>query len=216
MKERPILFSGAMVCALLAGTKTQTRRALNARSLDLLDAAAKCGECHELGDTNPIRPNDMACYVQFCPYGQLGDRLWVREAWTHDARSLEECRAAHEDLMGGMSYGPYYRATEAAPDTLKWRPSIHMPRWASRILLEITDVRIERLQDISESDAEAEGCDRLTWNGQPGAADLIDWPLKTTDRPWANGYALLWESINGDGAWAANPWVWAVSFKRVV
>lgn len=98
----------------------------------------------------------------------------------------------------------------------KPRPSIHMPRWASRITLEITGVRVERLQDISEADAKAEGADCLvTDNCTDASRALLDMPLMEDGNPYRNGYALLWESINGDGSWAANPWVWVIEFKRV-
>jgi hypothetical protein len=190
MKERPILFSGPMVRALLDGSKTQTRRiAKEFAGRTDLDAILRRFP-HQNG----------------CPYGKPGDRLWVREAWSHDARTLEECRAAYEDALAGGTfaggtYGPYYRATETAPETLRWRPSIHMPRWASRILLEIVSVRVERLQDISEADAIAEGCKNS---------------LHLPGGRFANeNFAHLWWSINGDGAWEVNPWVWVVEFRRV-
>lgn len=126
--------------------------------------------------------------------------------------------------MGGGAYGPYYRATEVAPDTLRWRPSIHMPRWASRITLEIAGVRVERLQDISEADAIAEGIERGV--GFPG---WYRYPLPGDSEGLAESgrlgkvptafpklaYRALWESINGPGSWDANPWVWVVEFKTV-
>lgn len=191
MKERPILFSAPMVRALLYGSKTQTRRVVKPQHLKFFDQSA----------------TDMlgAWSKRPMPYGKPGDRLWVRETWAHDAESLEQCRASLEDAMGGGRYGPYYRATESAPDTLYWKPSIHMPRWASRITLEITGVRVERLQNISKADAIAEG---LTSNSglyaSPGQMWQID-PRKA--------YSNLWESINGPGSWDANPWVWVIEFK---
>lgn len=220
MRERPILFSGPMVRALLAGTKTQTRRPLSPRSLAFLTTAAKAGECYELGANDPIHPNDMACYVQFCPYGQVGDRLWVRESWKY-ADWTEDgepwigyaaggkdalCRAPHEwwdrleNIWVELSDPDNYDIDGKAADR-HWRPSIHMPRWASRILLEITEVRVERLQDISEHDARAEGVTADQYRG--------------LERAFARAYSELWEQINGAGSWAANPWVWAVSFKPV-
>lgn len=141
MKERPILFSGAMVRALLDGTKTQTRRALKVR-------------CQEIGERDDgsrwpwsEHPDTAADHWHACPYGQLGDRLWVRETFGHPWRH------AQPDY--------FYRATDADvashPDFGRWTPSIHMPRAASRILLEIVSVRVERLQDISADDCRAEG-----------------------------------------------------------
>ena len=106
--------------------------------------------------------------------------------------------------MGG-SYGPYYRATEFAPDTLRWYPSIYMPRWASRITLEIISVRVERLQDISEPDAMAEGVCAGDWEYDNGEGT----------ESARESYQRLWESINGPGSWDANPWVWVIEFKAV-
>ena len=218
MKDRPILMSAPMVRATLAGTKSQTRRAVTHPVLQGLP---------KIGDIGGGWWGDEAFQAR-CPYGQPGDRLWVREAWSHDAESLEHCRASAEDAMGGGAYGPYYRATEVAPDTLSWKPSIHMPRWASRITLLITSVRVERLQDISEADAMAEGIERLPdpvidggWSGPnrftlkgmgAGAcAGLVSWNAPTATEL----YQRLWTEINGPDSWAANPWVWAVEFKRV-
>jgi hypothetical protein len=214
MADRPILFQGAMVRAILDGSKTQTRR---------IAKGMPGPGGYRVGDTL-IGPGGRPIKV---PYGQPGDRLWVRETWGVGSRP---------DPWGGYD-GIEYRADQAwleegddlpchkvqTPDDVclgdyrsGWKPSIHMPRWACRLVLEIVDVRVERLQDISEADAKAEGADCLIWSGIPGgAADLIDWPLKEVGNPYRNGYALLWAAINGDGSWAANPWVWVVEFRRV-
>ena len=215
MKERPILFSAPMVRAILDGSKTQTRRVVKgdvtAERMESFFTTFGAngymffGPEHEA--TFPSREafHDWAKKVYpehqwtLCPYGKPGDRLWVRETWAHDASSVEQCRVAHEDAMGS-SCGPYFRATECAPETLRWIPSIHMPRWASRITLEITAVRVERLQDISRGDCMAEGCPF------PNIAN------ETDPKKW---YADLWRSINGDDAWDKNPWVWVVEFKQV-
>jgi hypothetical protein len=213
MADRPILFSAPMVCALLAGTKTQTRRvvkpqpppefvAYNAGHASTLHVPSGSESfCWSLGRSDSSQRFWPGMHESvFCPYGQPGDRLWVRETWSHDATDLEACRAAHEDVMAGLSYGPYYRATEEAPETLRWRSSIHMPRWASRITLEITKVRVERVREMNRGDAMAEGCPFANM------ADGLD------PRDWYSG---LWDEINGAGSWAANPWVWVVSFRRV-
>ncbi len=136
-----------------------------------------------------------------CPYGFPGDRLWVRETWAHDADSLEDLRAMVEDIVGGSDCGPYYRADGVHENSgLRWRPSIHMPRWCSRITLEITDVRVQQLQDITEDDARAEGV-----TPEPGK-----------NHGHVGAFCDLWESINGKrSTWASNPWVWAISFRRV-
>jgi hypothetical protein len=140
-----------------------------------------------------------------CPYGQPGDRLWVREAWrtldVHDHIPPREMNAA---------YRLWFEAeTPHQPGFGKLRPSMFMPRWASRITLEITDVRVERLQDISEADCQAEGIEHYALNGRrpidgPGSLHLP-----------AAYYRYLWESINGAGSWEANPWLWVVEFARM-
>lgn len=197
MTERPILFSAAMVRALLAGTKTQTRRivkpqphgvALVASGNHLFDYR------DDLGDYSRVVPMDKA--VTLCPHGLPGDLLWVREAFNAD-RAEMVYRAD-----GGMP-ADWFDAGS------KWRPSIHMPRRASRITLEITMVRVQRLQDISEEDARAEGA--------PGYEEGIDAPPPDDEHEWAYlaSFIRLWKSINGAESWNANPWVWAISFKRL-
>jgi len=161
MTERPILFSAPMVRAILDGSKTQTRR--------VWKMPRGCDECRR-------------------PYGQPGDRLWVRETW----RSYPD----------GIVYRADYRDTDFADAVhAPWRASIHMPRSASRIELEVTGLRVERLQDISEADANAEGVKHSLH--LPGG------------RFARENFAHLWWTIHGDESWEANPWVWVVSFVRV-
>lgn len=191
-----------MVRALLDGSKTQTRRALNARSLALLEAAAKVGECYALGSMETIHENDMACYVQFCPYGEVGDRLWVRE--THNRHGGMLTYRADGDWIAD-----YHRDHPDQP-RIQWKPSLFMRREASRILLEITEVRVERLQDISEADALAEGIVPQR-DGGFGLAGTTHY--HSADPRMS--YWALWEAINGSGSVEANPWVWAVSFRRL-
>ncbi len=197
MKERGILFSAPMVRALLAGTKTQTRRAANT-GLYAIDARFH-------GEETAAR--ELAALSKKCPYGQPGDRLWVRETWCCDDYRVQEGPYLEVD---GARDALFYRADNEhpfeSPEGKFWKPSIHMPRWASRILLEIVSVRVERLHECSEADANAEG-----WQRRPEvSAD----PKVHADaaRDW---YMDLWEQINGAGSWAANPWVWVVEFKRV-
>lgn len=192
MEERPILFSGEMVRAILNGQKTQTRRIVNQKYIPLVEAVLKA---------NGKWVFDTFDYELNTPYGIPSDRLWVRETWATDAPSVDECRRSHGDAMGGL-YHPYYKATanQFDIDSLRWRPSIHMPRWASRITLEITDVRVERLLDITMVDAIAEGWDALS---QVSDAGPYGW------------YSELWESINGPGSWCKNPWVWVINFKKI-
>lgn len=191
VKERPILFSAPMVCALRAGRKTQTRRVvkgLPAESFEEVGRDVLTGEFHFV--------KGALGYTRACPYGDPRDRLWVRE--THAVVDREVIyRADIPDLKEEESVvrGARRRGTKVDP----WTPSIHMPRWASRINLEITEVRVERLQEISEADALAEG-----------ARQYED---KDPDYGYAGWYRSLWEEINGPESWAANPWVWVVSFK---
>ncbi len=215
MKKRPILFSAPMVRAILAGTKTQTRRVVK-------------------HSPAPWNPEHTALDMTRCPYGQPGDRIWVREswrigAWNEHAGTVAldyladgHCRAEWLALAGDDDgeifsrlwqqstddaikvYGQQDRYTWTPGESpCRWRPSIHMPRWASRILLEITGVRVERLQDISEADAKAEGVTL-----PPSTCNMYD-------GIWRDGYRDLWESINGHGSWDANPWVWVIEFKRI-
>lgn len=196
MKERPILFSSEMVRAILDGRKTQTRRVVNPQSL--LDNKTRVTACYE------------------CPYGAPGDRLWVRETWRaveldngndgilykadNHFKSIENSQAAADlwcDAYADRKYGN------------KWRPSIFMPRWASRIALAVTDVRVERLQEISEEDAIAEGLQKevISVGYQNDSVTLRARPK----------FVYLWDKINSDRGYSfeSNPWVWVISFKVV-
>ncbi|MBT9268532.1 hypothetical protein KKQ10_27010 [Pseudomonas sp. MG-9] len=198
-KERPILFSAPMVRAILDGRKTVTRRPVKGLGLQWLD------------DFKPEYVADAA--NSLCPYGKPGDQLWVRETWYCD----------HNDVMRGPYLKPddldvsearddgtlVYAADGLTPyeaDQPVWKPSIHMPRWACRILLEITDVRVERLQDISRADIRAEGLQcPPELAGDNVSPNYRDW--------YPAAWKELWNSTGGD--WDANPWVWVVEFKRV-
>ena len=219
-KERPILFSGPMVRAILAGTKAQTRRVVN-----IPGAERGATHLHPVpGHTQRVRAFDRDAREpdgwEFsfdggfdrdrrgpvrCPYGAPGVRLWVRETFSPAAG----CAVHHAAARAFC-----YRSDEDGCRPASWRPAIHMPRAAARITLEITSVRVERLQDISEEDARAEGVSTSeipgTVNGEP--AKLY------TFGPDAHrkAFAWLWDAINGKRApWSANPWVWVVSFRRV-
>jgi hypothetical protein len=202
MKERPILFNAPMVRALLAGTKTQTRRVVKPQPREGNDITSGRGELawqtgvgHFIVSTLPKAPK---LFVERCPYGRPGDRLWVRETFTAFDVGFVTYRADfNSDPAEDRAHG------------IVWTPSIHMPRWASRILLEIVSVRVERLQDISEADAMAEGITVPNC----GCGWGLDGDLLSGTASGA--YMLLWESINGHGSWDANPWVWVVEFKRV-
>lgn len=214
MKERGILFSGPMVMAILAGRKTQTRRAIKPQP-----PAATVGLNHIDGTTWACIGNNGP--NRKCPYGVPGDRLWVRETWAVDA-PLDQVRREHEDMMpGGIGHGPYFRTDPAHENSgLTWRPSIHLPRWASRITLEITDVRAERLQDISEQDAKAEGIRSDILRADDHAPDRICY-VAEPDHNHAyvtarDAYAKTWNHINAKTCpWRCNPWVWALTYKRI-
>jgi len=202
MKERPILFSGPMVRALLAGTKTQTRRLCKPAEAADLSYVVEVPDPAEHGQVyNGSTFGDEEGSVQFsCPYGGRGDRLWVRETF---AKIIGQSGGWIE-----TDYAATYTQGDRLGDTLgvkkRWTPSIHMPRAASRIDLDITGVRVERLQDISEADAEAEGIDFLR--------HIPDVDETLTAKQL---YECLWEPINGPGSWGANPWVWVVGFPRI-
>ncbi|WJN61309.1 hypothetical protein [Pseudomonas sp. SO81] len=226
MKERPILFSGAMVRAILEGRKTVTRRAVKGHQIPkenptetdpTLRWTAVGQKHHRWGFVVP-GATEEACAsalgtMGVCPYGKPGDRLWVRETWA---------RVGNVD-PGYLTYRSTYPkclppGLENVPADIhdigeRWRPSIHMPRAACRIVLEITAVRVERLRDISGDQALAEG---IYSNPAMNGMYTADGDLHTSkhDGP-VEAFAKLWESINGAGSWAANPWVWVVEFKRV-
>lgn len=207
MKERPILFSAPMVRAILAGMKTQTRRVI------------KPPRGYEM-PCDPLDDGDIAELLAVCPYGQPGDRLWVRETWGVVSGAWDEAgdripwipdrpAMAVRELPFGRGYysghaiyaadGPFEWAGDddgGGEPRSAWKPSIHMPRSASRITLKVTDVRVERLHEIIEADAVAEGA--------------------STPGPFAVYHFMdLWSSINGAKSWNANPWVWVVSFRRL-
>lgn len=242
MKERPILFSAPMVRAERSGTKTQTRRPVKPQfAADALPvempATDPSGGWVVPGHSGvwwcdaAANPDD----VRRCPYGQPGDRLVVREtffAWGrwvtrysakkgrdewHFVDMTVECGKDYLYAADGVRDTQVFIKRRGGVEPMYWRrPAIFIPRRASRITLEITEVRVERLQDISEADAQAEGCEPHAWMPTgPDADSLIDWPLKEAANPYRNGYALLWDQINGAGAWDANPWVWCVSFRRL-
>ncbi len=217
--EKPILFKDDMIRAILEGRKTQTRRIMKPQPVIDSDGWFRW-DGHKpnskLGAyaSNHIDLQAISIFVGVsCPYGQPGDRLWVRETFQGPLLSYEQAQEFfnHREKFESPRYCQYRADGGPAPvfvnaddeERYGWRPSIHMPRWASRITLEITDVRVERLQDISEEDAEAEG------------ADPVLVPPDGGDYPHRQGFLDLWESIYGQDSWDANPWVWCISFKRI-
>jgi hypothetical protein len=213
-KERPILFKAEMVRAILDGRKTQTRRIVKGARHEGI------GHCHWSGTgwAHLWPHGGCSCQSVACPYGAPGDRLWVREAWTRFP----------PDAPDGMGEAIYYRAEpgnlrDSATNTMeqngvKWRPPIRMPRWASRITLEIVDVRVERLHSITEADAVAEGVGLSHRAISPYESEWSFWDYLGNAPCYGmarDSFASLWESINGPGSWDANPWVWAVQFRRL-
>lgn len=200
MKERGIIFGAPMVRAILAGSKTQTRRLLKLRDGEDLDGIS--------GAPNPpfrafvSTGTQPTAYRQIkCPYGAIGDKLWVRETWA-TVGGVEGSPIVNVYRADGADYSDY---ESEDGDPFRWRPSIFMLREYSRITLEIADVRVERLQSITEEGAQAEGV-------LPAASTFTHGPpLSCRDV-----FARLWDSINGKRApWSGNSYVWAVSFRRV-
>ncbi|WAH51932.1 hypothetical protein LMA04_17820 [Pseudescherichia vulneris] len=222
MKERGMIFNAPMVRAILDGRKTQTRRLYNWKRQPAMEMAERddgtlwpwAEDCENGGDI----------WFQ-CPFGQPGDRIWVRETWAMLGNE-DRCPIDWNDNIvkdGGHDAARIYRASctqgdyglwqipddadwKPHTDSMQydgtWRPSIHMPRWASRITLEIADVRVERLNSISEADARSEGI-------TPAAGGV--------EKGWEHRFNFreLWMSIYGEESWQANPWVWVIEFRRV-
>lgn len=217
MRERPILFRGPMVRAILAGNKTQTRRVVklpHTNPLGQWEPTTVGGAGVRFSDGTPAPEQPAIWHTRtgdalLCPYGQPGDRLWVRET----VRPIYPQDPAYN---GGQPIEYDYAATYRHGDRLgdmfgvrrKWTPSIHMPRRACRLVLEVAAVRVERLNAISEADAMAEGIVRQPDDGF-GLADSTHY--HATD-PRVS-FLGLWEAINGDGSVAANPWVWVIEFR---
>lgn len=215
MKERGIIFSAPMIKALLAGTKTQTRRLNKLREFG---PSTTRGYDWTFRDKRELWNDVMhEQLLARCPYGKVGDRLWCKEghALRSDVDPMTDLGKARHYLI--------YRSDHDGELSSEWhhyggwRSPLFMPRWASRITLEITEVRVQRVQEISEDDARAEGVppffERYECVGQDQS--ICDGEL-ARDFPYRACFACVWDEINGDRAlWSSRPWVWAISFKRV-
>ncbi len=218
MKERGMIFNGEMVRALLSGRKTQTRRIMKPQP----------EPCPRGGHWWPSNVFKTMLHVEdemqngkggwgglvgdACPFGAVGDRIWVRETWAEAGASAPDLKLYRANYP---EHVPSIYENVPPAEEIRWTPSIHMPRTASRILLEITDVRVERLNAISEEDAEAEGIDMEALYDSQDCYDCIA-DHNMTGRPTVTGaFKYLWESIYGEEGWKSNPWVWVIEFKRV-
>ena len=214
MKERPILFSAPMVRATLEGRKTQTRRVCKPMN-KWVDQ-----ECREVRTVNGepfhfLKGATAPIEKLLCPYGQPGDKLWVRETAQHykmpnfltgeptTADAGQYCADGEPVLIDGGYDAAWWYSRPTCP-------AIHLPRWASRILLEVVSVRVERLQDISEEDAEQEGISQDYADNAQMIAEAMN--CQEPD-PFTSCFKILWEDINGAKSWDANPWVWAIKFR---
>lgn len=228
-KERPIIFSAPLIPRILDGSKTMTRRIVKPQpwSVPYCDPYGNHDEAifWRYGEVKEDWP-----YPRFCPYGVPGDRLWVRETFQDYCPIWSGGWCGHGTREGiekehGVWYGAGapHRGPLPADPPLKWKPSIHMPRWASRITLEIVSVRVERVQEITEEDAKAEGAHLATWfipkgkeNDYEHHRDISGLPGYPSERPaYKNGFANLWESIHGEGSWDRNDWCWVIEFRRI-
>ncbi|EFB1860348.1 hypothetical protein FJC30_15105 [Escherichia coli] len=186
VKERGMIFNDEMVRAILGGNKTQTRRIVEEKFYGRAVAA-------EL-------------LAKHCPYGQPGDRIWVRETYRVHGKATDVATLVYRASVRNSWTEQTHRVPVEVcnkPVSEKWTPSIHMPRWASRILLEITDVRVERLHDMSEADAKAEGATPATYKITP------------SEDVYRVGFGDIWRSIYGQDNWLSNPLVWVIEFKRI-
>lgn len=209
IREKGLIFNSEMVRAILDGRKTQTRRPIKWKQTRFTEIGER-----EDGSKWPWSEDaEHVCdFWHPCPFGAVGDRIWVRETWSSDFANYypndrvwyaaDNNRQLDIDMVDGVR--GIYSPESDVHVPFRWHPSIHMPRWASRILLKITDVRVERLNSISDADAKAEGC---CYGRGGGVPDFAVTP--------ADHFPTLWASIYGEESWKANPWVWVISFKRV-
>jgi len=239
VSARPVLFNGAMVRAILAGAKTQTRRLVKPQPQEGADprwtwcvsstnrsdvGAFHCGVIAPDGNSFTDRGRERQTAYR-CPLGAPGDDLWVREsAYIAPPHFGDRNATDLIDDKGRPRVVGYAASTDADAVRcahyygVKLTPSIHMPRWASRLTLRVTSVRVERLHAITEDDARCEGIRGYTRGGTPryapGGRGGSEWPWEECQPTAREAFAKLWRGINGAESWEANPWVWVVSFER--
>lgn len=214
VKERPILFNREMVRSVLSGIKTQTRRLINPQPISPGQGAYF--DAYNGGPQWNWWAQDNKQYLSQiirCPFGKPNDRLWVRETWMH----IDD----EGDKFDGLGTQIYYRAEQsknsleyARTQSLAWHPSIHMPRWASRILLEVTGVHVERVQDITEENAKNEGVGLYFEDGSSGWGQYDSTHPSDYSHRW--GFKRIWDDLYSErNSWGLNPWVWVIEFKRI-
>jgi len=225
-RERGIIMTGPSVPAVLAGVKTQTRRITEGAPADTYEVVPSL-LCHR-GDLWDFRRQDKRGVPHNpvairCPYGAVGDRLWIRESWRTEELASDGTDGIR--YQADDAFIPIASTAEAADRWVdahrngahgkRWRPALYVPRWASRATLEITEVRVQRLQQVSEADAIAEGVE--AWEEQLDTAAIrtgaeLAACRRADRRAW---FAALWQELHGPGAWGINPWVWAIRFRRL-
>ncbi len=223
MNEKPILFSAAMVLAILEGRKTQTRRVINPQPCEWAErfepAPFKGYGIEGGGWIQMTKDEYKQLGMAHCRYGKPGDRLWVRETWKCEELSPSgedgvRFRADNAFVMIENTREASDRWCDARREYGKWRPSIFMPRWASRIDLKVLNVRVERVQKITRDDAKAEGVSPVwSYDGKKDPSYFE----RSVLNPYVANYSVLWDEINGKRGfgWDVNPWVWVVEFKVV-
>jgi hypothetical protein len=204
MKERPILFSGEMVRAILEGRKTMTRRVVKDPICTNKEIYGEDGGLTWYGNFGLRKP---------CKFGAVGDRLWVKETFCQPTFEEKCFYRADMPIHIDRKESGLNEDIDFVDSDFKWKPSIFMPRWASRITLEIVSVRVERLQDITEKDAKEEGIKQVTCG-----LDETCFEYARNENAYSTAkqaFEALWKKINGAESWVANPWVWVIEFKKV-
>lgn len=236
MKSRPILFSGPMVRAILDGRKSVTRRIVKPEPAQWASVfrpspiATPGGSYGKVGQWIQFSADGHHIHgLGKCPAGQVGDRLWARETWGITFDPVGGGNTFTSNNSGTVRYrADYTLGGVIGPVPEKWKPSIFMPRWASRITLEVTGIRVERLQEITEADAKAEGAKRMAvYATKEGVGTVLEeYPEGTEPKTpdmlgrkmhpsYKTGFWHIWTRINGPGSWDANPWVWVIEFKKL-